>query len=80
MTESTAIGTRGYNTEKLHAYSSVGLLAPNMQAKVVDWITGLLLPPNCMGELWLCGPGVMKGSEFLYCFYLSEILECCLCC
>ncbi|XP_016509144.2 4-coumarate--CoA ligase-like 6 isoform X2 [Nicotiana tabacum] len=61
MTESTAIGTRGYNTEKLHNYSSVGLLAPNMQAKVVDWITGSPLPPNCMGELWLCGPGVMKG-------------------
>ncbi|KAK4728261.1 hypothetical protein R3W88_021249 [Solanum pinnatisectum] len=61
MTESTAIGTRGYNTEKLHNYSSVGLLAPNMQAKVVDWITGSTLAPNCMGELWLCGPGVMKG-------------------
>ncbi|CAN4076342.1 unnamed protein product [Withania somnifera] len=61
MTESTAIGTRGYNTEKLHNYSSVGLLAPNMQAKVVDWLTGSTLPPNCMGELWLSGPGVMKG-------------------
>ncbi|MCD7461671.1 4-coumarate--CoA ligase-like 3 [Datura stramonium] len=61
MTESSAIGTRGYNTEKLHNYSSVGLLAPNMQAKVVGWITGSPLPPNCMGELWLCGPGVMKG-------------------
>lgn len=61
MTESTAVGTRGYNTEKLHNYSSVGLLAPNMQAKVVDWITGSPLPPNCMGELWLCGPGVMIG-------------------
>lgn len=62
MTESTAIGTRGYNSEKLRNYSSVGLLAPNMQAKVVDWITGSPLPPNCMGELWLCGPGVMKGN------------------
>ncbi|XP_059275566.1 4-coumarate--CoA ligase-like 6 [Lycium ferocissimum] len=61
MTESTAIATRGYNTEKLHNYSSVGLLAPNMQAKVVDWITGSTLPPNCMGELWLFGPGLMKG-------------------
>ncbi|KAF3654315.1 4-coumarate--CoA ligase-like 3 [Capsicum annuum] len=68
MTESTAVGTRGYNTEKLHNYSSVGLLAPNMQAKVVDWITGSPLPPNSMGELWLCGPGVMKG-------YLNN-LEC----
>ncbi|CAN4128071.1 unnamed protein product [Withania somnifera] len=61
MTESTGIGTRGYNTEKLHNYSSVGLLAPNTQAKVVDWVTGSPLPPNCMGELWFCGPGIMKG-------------------
>ncbi|KAJ8555208.1 hypothetical protein K7X08_012704 [Anisodus acutangulus] len=61
MTESTAIATRGYNAEKLHNYSSVGLLSPNMQAKVVDWITGSPLPPNSMGEFWLSGPGVMKG-------------------
>ncbi|CAK9136058.1 unnamed protein product [Ilex paraguariensis] len=61
MTESTAVGTRGYNTEELYNYNSVGLLAPNMQAKVVDWITGCFLPPGSMGELWLRGPGVMKG-------------------
>uniref|UniRef100_A0A5B6YTS5 4-coumarate--CoA ligase n=1 Tax=Davidia involucrata TaxID=16924 RepID=A0A5B6YTS5_DAVIN len=61
MTESTAVGTRGFNTEKFHNYSSIGLLAPNMQAKVVDWITGSFLPPGCIGELWLRGPGVMKG-------------------
>ena len=62
MTESTAVGTRGYNTKELCNYTSVGLLAPNMQAKVVDWITGRFLPPGSMGELWLRGPGVMKGT------------------
>nr|GMC85838.1 4-coumarate--CoA ligase-like 6 [Ipomoea batatas] len=61
MTESTAVGTRGYNTEKLHNYSSAGLLSPNTEAKVVDWITGSSLPPNSTGELWLRGPSVMKG-------------------
>ncbi|CAH9133012.1 unnamed protein product [Cuscuta epithymum] len=61
MTESTALGTRGFNTEKLRNYSSVGLLSPNMEARVVDWITGSSSPPNSTGELWLRGPGVMKG-------------------
>ncbi|KAG7621023.1 AMP-dependent synthetase/ligase [Arabidopsis suecica] len=61
MTESTAVGTRGFNLEKLSRYSSVGLLAPNMQAKVVDWSSGSFLPPGNRGELWIQGPGVMKG-------------------
>ncbi|KAK2995335.1 hypothetical protein RJ640_001857 [Escallonia rubra] len=61
MTETTAVGTRGFNIEQLCNYSSVGLLAPNMQAKVVDWITGSFLPPGSTGELWLRGPGVMQG-------------------
>ncbi|XP_040987007.1 4-coumarate--CoA ligase-like 6 [Juglans microcarpa x Juglans regia] len=61
MTESTAVGTRGFNTENIQNYSSVGLLAPNMQAKVVDWSTGSFLPPGSGGELWLRGPAIMKG-------------------
>lgn len=65
MTESTAVGTRGFNTEKFHKYSSVGLLAPNMEAKVVQGGDRAVLPPGCMGELWLRGPGVMKGDKML---------------
>ncbi|KFK28573.1 hypothetical protein AALP_AA7G013900 [Arabis alpina] len=61
MTESTAVGTRGFNSQKVRKYSSVGLLAPNMQAKVVDWSSGSFLPPGNRGELWIQGPGVMKG-------------------
>ncbi|XP_021273833.1 4-coumarate--CoA ligase-like 6 isoform X1 [Herrania umbratica] len=61
MTESTAVGNRGFNNEKHHKYSSVGLLAPNMQAKVVDWNSGSSLPPGSYGELWLRGPGIMQG-------------------
>lgn len=60
MTESTAVGTRGFNTEYIQKYTSVGLLAPNMQAKVVHWDTGSCLSPGKSGELWLRGPGVMK--------------------
>ncbi|PKI59590.1 hypothetical protein CRG98_019999 [Punica granatum] len=61
MTESTAVGTRGFNSEKFQKYSSIGLLAPNMQAKVVDWKTGSFLPPGVSGELLLRGPAIMKG-------------------
>ncbi|XP_057978094.1 4-coumarate--CoA ligase-like 6 [Malania oleifera] len=61
MTESTAIGTRGFNTQKLRKYTSVGLLAPNMQAKIVYWKSGSPMPPGESGELLIRGPGVMKG-------------------
>ncbi|KAL0554506.1 hypothetical protein IC582_008428 [Cucumis melo] len=61
MTESTAIGTRGFNNKKTRNYLSVGLLAPNTEAKVVDWVTGSSMPPGKTGELLLRGPGSMKG-------------------
>ncbi|KAF3447840.1 hypothetical protein FNV43_RR08546 [Rhamnella rubrinervis] len=61
LTESTAVGTRGFNTEKVRNYTSIGLLAPNMEARVVDWNTGSFLPLGKIGELWLGGPAIMKG-------------------
>lgn len=61
MTESTAVGTRGFNSEKSRTHSSIGLLAPNMEAKVVDWISGAFFPPGSSGELWLRGPSIMRG-------------------
>ncbi|XP_072984246.1 4-coumarate--CoA ligase-like 6 [Typha latifolia] len=61
MTETTAVGTRGFNTSNCKKFTSVGLLAPNMQAKVVDSKTGSCLPPGSSGELWLHGPAIMKG-------------------
>ncbi|KQJ97991.1 4-coumarate--CoA ligase-like 3 isoform X1 [Brachypodium distachyon] len=61
MTESTAVGTRGFNSSKHKNYASVGLLAPNMHAKIVELETGFCLPPGSCGELWLHGPAVMKG-------------------
>ncbi|CAN1193940.1 4-coumarate--CoA ligase-like 6 [Linum perenne] len=63
MTESTAVGTRGFNTHRFQKYSSVGLLAPNTEAKVVDCISGHALPPGSVGELWMRGPGTMKDHD-----------------
>ncbi|KAF8689236.1 hypothetical protein HU200_042025 [Digitaria exilis] len=61
MTESAAVGTRGFNTSKQKKYASVGLLAPNMHARIVDVETGCYLPPGSCGELWLHGPAIMRG-------------------
>lgn len=77
MTESTAVGTRGFNTEKFQNYSSIGLLAPNMQAKVVDWRTGSFLPPGSSGELWLRGPAIMKGNKSSHRGQLCDISSYC---
>lgn len=44
-------------------YDSVGRLAENMEAKIVDPVTGEALPPGHKGELWLRGPTVMQGDE-----------------
>jgi len=42
---------------------SVGLLLPNMEAKIVSVETGEALPtgPQHTGEMWLRGPNVMRG-------------------
>ncbi|XP_042037861.1 4-coumarate--CoA ligase-like 6 isoform X3 [Salvia splendens] len=61
LTESAALGARGYNAVGAHKYTSAGLLSPNVQAKVVDWVTGAHLPPGSAGELWLRSPGNTKG-------------------
>ncbi|KAK4486323.1 hypothetical protein RD792_008994 [Penstemon davidsonii] len=59
-TESTALGTRGYNTSFANRIS-VGFLSPNSEAKVVNSVTGSYLPLGGLGELWLRSPGLMKG-------------------
>eukprot|EP01116_Phalansterium_solitarium_P019385 TRINITY_DN5388_c0_g1_i1.p2 TRINITY_DN5388_c0_g1~~TRINITY_DN5388_c0_g1_i1.p2 ORF type:complete len:536 (-),score=210.74 TRINITY_DN5388_c0_g1_i1:286-1893(-) len=43
--------------------ASIGVLLPNMQAKIVHIDSGKALPPGAanVGELWLAGPNIMKG-------------------
>jgi acyl-CoA synthetase (AMP-forming)/AMP-acid ligase II len=41
--------------------ATVGLLLPNMQARIVDPATGAERAPDAPGELWLRGPNVMAG-------------------
>ncbi|XVF49672.1 hypothetical protein PTKIN_Ptkin04bG0031800 [Pterospermum kingtungense] len=61
LTETGGGATRVIGPEEAAQYGSVGRLAENMEAKIVDPATGEALPPGQRGELWLRGPTVMKG-------------------
>ncbi|CAM6129004.1 unnamed protein product [Calypogeia fissa] len=62
MTETSSVGMTTpvvANSEAPHG--SVGIMAANMQAKIVDLDSGKPLPSNQKGELWIRGPFVMEG-------------------
>ncbi|KAK6250226.1 hypothetical protein SCA6_004231 [Theobroma cacao] len=61
LTETGGGATRVIGPEEAARYGTVGRLAENMEAKIVDPVTGEALPPGQRGELWLRGPTVMKG-------------------
>ncbi|XP_057786001.1 4-coumarate--CoA ligase-like 9 isoform X2 [Salvia miltiorrhiza] len=61
LTETAGGITRTTEAEDVQRYGSVGRLAENMEAKIVDPESGESLPPGQRGELWLRGPAVMKG-------------------
>lgn len=61
MTESTGTGASTNTPEESKRFGTVGLLTPNMEAKIVDPDSGRALGVNRTGELWLRGPSIMKG-------------------
>ncbi|GAV68240.1 AMP-binding domain-containing protein/DUF4009 domain-containing protein [Cephalotus follicularis] len=61
MTETTGGCARTVGPDESKRHGSVGRIAENMEAKIVDPVTGEALPPGKKGELWLRGPTVMKG-------------------
>ncbi|GAV92839.1 AMP-binding domain-containing protein/DUF4009 domain-containing protein, partial [Cephalotus follicularis] len=60
MTESV-LGATTDSMEESMRYGTVGLLAASYEAKIVDPYSSESLSVNRTGELWLRGPGVMKG-------------------
>jgi acyl-CoA synthetase (AMP-forming)/AMP-acid ligase II len=62
LTESTAIGsvTPADGKEFADHFGSAGMLAPTLEAMVVDPVTNKAMPPTKQGELWLRGPTIMK--------------------
>ncbi|EHA8588718.1 putative 4-coumarate--CoA ligase-like 4 [Cocos nucifera] len=61
LTESTGMGASTDSAEESRRYGTAGLLSPNTEARIVDPDTGMPLPVNRTGELWIRGPYVMKG-------------------
>lgn len=61
LTETAGGVTRTTEPEEIEKYGSVGRLAENMEAKIVDPESGDSLPPGQRGELWLRGPAIMQG-------------------
>ncbi|CAK9327210.1 unnamed protein product [Citrullus colocynthis] len=61
LTESSGAASRTVGPEECSNAGSVGCLSENMEAKIVDPSSGEALPPGHKGELWLRGPGIMKG-------------------
>lgn len=60
MTESGG-GARMLGPDETKRYGSVGRLGENLEARIVDPVSGEALPPGQKGELWLRGPCIMKG-------------------
>ncbi|PWA76544.1 AMP-dependent synthetase/ligase, AMP-binding enzyme C-terminal domain protein [Artemisia annua] len=62
LTESCGAATVFLTNEEAKAHKAgSGTLLPTFCARVVDFETGLSMPPNREGELWLKSPTVMKG-------------------
>lgn len=72
MTE-TAGGVTRAKPEDAKRYGTVGNLAQNLEAKIIDPESGNPLPPGKRGELWLRGPSIMKGY-YLICSIVSQVL------
>ncbi|VVA91987.1 unnamed protein product [Arabis nemorensis] len=61
LTESTAIAASMFSKEDTERYGASGLLAPSVEAKIVDPDSGRVLGVDQTGELWIRSPTVMKG-------------------
>ncbi|XP_021905764.1 4-coumarate--CoA ligase-like 9 [Carica papaya] len=61
LTESCGAVAKTIGPDEVQRHASVGRLAENTEAKIVDTVTGKALPPGQHGELWLRGPAIMKG-------------------
>lgn len=61
LTESSGSAFNSYDPGSSKYMRSVGRLVWSFEAKIVDPVTGLALPPGVQGELWIRSPTVMQG-------------------
>lgn len=75
MTETTGAAFRLINPEEYGKWGAVGKLSGTNEAKIVDLETGIALPSGKQGELWLRGPTIMKGNQFILWIASRDILH-----
>uniref|UniRef100_A0A0D3C5C1 AMP-dependent synthetase/ligase domain-containing protein n=1 Tax=Brassica oleracea var. oleracea TaxID=109376 RepID=A0A0D3C5C1_BRAOL len=63
LTETAAIVASIFTKEETERSGSSGLLAPNVEGKIVDPDTGRVFGVHRTGELWLQSPTVMKEKQ-----------------
>jgi acyl-CoA synthetase (AMP-forming)/AMP-acid ligase II len=61
LTEASPVTHVGSAEPSRVVLDSVGQLLPNVEAQIVDPVSGSALGPNEQGEIWVRGPNVMKG-------------------
>ncbi|KAJ3674353.1 hypothetical protein LUZ60_004969 [Juncus effusus] len=61
LTESAGGTFSTIGEDEMKMYGSVGRINANLEAKIVDPISGESLGPCQQGELWIRGPSIMKG-------------------
>jgi acyl-CoA synthetase (AMP-forming)/AMP-acid ligase II len=61
MSEVGSIAQTGIDDPPEQVATSVGFLAPGLEARIVEPESGDDLPDGEVGELWIRGPSVMKG-------------------
>lgn len=64
MTETSTVVTANPLTRVKDG--SVGMLLPNLQARLVDPDTGKDVGVGEDGEIWVKGPNIVLGCEFIY--------------
>ncbi|CAN6932447.1 unnamed protein product [Brassica oleracea] len=82
LTETAAIVASMFTKEETERYGSSGLLAPNVEGKIVDPDTGRILGVHRTGELWLQSPTTgdlcyIDGEGFVFVVgRLKELIKC----
>nr|VDD60897.1 unnamed protein product [Brassica oleracea] len=82
LTETAAIVASMFTKEETERYGSSGLLAPNVEGKIVDPDTGRVLGVHRTGELWLQSPTTgdlcyIDGEGFVFVVgRLKELIKC----
>lgn len=62
LTEASPVTHANPPNRQQRSTGSIGVPVPNTQARIVDTETGeIITTPDVSGELWIKGPGVMKG-------------------